>query len=467
MDTSLIPRTRIAIVGGGAAGTLVACELLSRDAPMDVDIYEARDEIGRGLAYSTRDDHHVVNVPAAKLSAVADEPDHLVRWLAANGHDSRDEAFPRRSVYGTYLRELFGERVAAAEECRVTHVQALVTSIRRDGEEVELRLRGRSERATYDHAVIALGNVSAPPAIDLPDDPRCFASPWQPGALDGAGLDEGASVLVVGTGLTAVDAALSLADAAPHTTLTMVSRNGQLPFAHLPGPLRAPWPSNEFPTDIADFGALHAAWDDHVARGLAAGHDWRDVVDGLRPKTQLVWRALDTDSQARFLRERRRDWEARRNRAAPEVGARLAALVDSGRLVVRAGGVANVTAASDGIYADVAGEAVRLGRLVSCTGPTADVRRTTNPLLRDLFDTGLATPDPHHLAVRTSADGELVRADESVDDRLLTLGWLRRGELWETLAIPEIRSQAKAIAQRLVQSAAPSSSRRGASAPTP
>lgn len=440
---------RVAIVGGGAAGTLVACELLLHDEPMVVDIFETRDEIGRGLAYSTDDDQHVVNVPTARMSAVAHDPDHLTRWLATNGLDARDEAFPRRSTYGRYIQELLAARSKAATRCRVTHVRALVTSIERAADMVEVRLDGRGERATYDHAVLALGNVDAAPALELPADARCFASPWAPGALARGELGRDASVLIIGTGLTAVDAALSLARELPAAKITMVSRNGQLPFAHLPGPLRAPWPSDTFPLDLADFDDLHRAWDDHLARGIAAGHDWRDVVDGLRPRTQQLWRALDTSGQSRFLRERRRDWEARRNRAAPDVGARLDELVAAGRLRVLAGSVDHVEATATGIRVGVAGEQVIVERLVSCTGPTADVTATTNPLLRDLLDTGLATPDTHRLAVRTSDDGELVRADGSVDDRLLTLGWMRRGELWETLAIPEIREQAQAIAARL------------------
>jgi len=39
----------------------------------------------------------------------------------------------------------------------------------------------------------------------------------------------------------------------------------------------------------------------------------------------------------------------------------------------------------------------------------------------------------------------------SAAGRLFTLGNLRRGELWETTAIPELRVQARAIAERLAR----------------
>jgi uncharacterized NAD(P)/FAD-binding protein YdhS len=272
---------RIAIIGGGAAGTIVARELTRTGAPLAIDLYERRDVAGPGLAYSTADPQHVVNVPAGKLSAVADEPDHLVRWLAAHGEDARPESFPQRRLFGRYLRDLL-------EECTVTIVHEEVTRLTVNG---AVEVTAGSETRSYDAAVVALGNVDAPPAVTLPNDARCFVSPWAPGALDAGSLPTDARVLIVGTGLTAVDAALSLADAGAR--IVMTSRNGRLPFAHLPGPLRTPAAHDEFRIDCATLDELIEQWEAHVARARAAGLDWRDAVDGIRPITQQLWRAID------------------------------------------------------------------------------------------------------------------------------------------------------------------------------
>ncbi len=54
-----------------------------------------------------------------------------------------------------------------------------------------------------------------------------------------------------------------------------------------------------------------------------------------------------------------------------------------------------------------------------------------------------ARPGPQGLGLATAPDGSVLGP---LADRLWTLGGLRRGDLWETTAIPEIRVQAKELA---------------------
>jgi uncharacterized NAD(P)/FAD-binding protein YdhS len=438
---------RIAIIGGGAAGTIVASELARRAIAATVHVYEPRADVGPGLAYSTTDPQHLVNVPAGRLSAVAGEPDHLLHWLEGERHEALPQTFVERRVYGRYLRELFADAQVRSDATRVGVRRARVRSLWSTGDGI--RVDTEEGTTEVDQVVLALGNVQAPPAVKLPADRRVFASPWDPGALRPAVALEDQAVLIVGTGLTAVDAALSLAIAAPGARLVMVSHNGQLPFAHLAGPLRSPAPHDSLPTDLHRIDDLVAAWSTHLSDRIDEGYDWRSVVDGIRPITQQLWRALDTPEQARFLREHRRAWEARRNRAAPRVGAHLEQLASSGRLEVVAGGVSDIRVTPDGIVARIGEHDSCFARVVSCTGPTSDVTHCSEPLLRQLFADGIAVPDPHKLAVTTDHDGRLVGANGSSNPHLWTLGWMRRGELWESLAIAEIRDQAARIAELL------------------
>jgi uncharacterized NAD(P)/FAD-binding protein YdhS len=89
--------------------------------------------------------------------------------------------------------------------------------------------------------------------------------------------------------------------------------------------------------------------------------------------------------------------------------------------------------------------------LVNATGPVFDVRRSPDPLLRALLRRGLATPGPLGLGLRTDDDGALLDASGRRSPHLYTLGALRRGELWETTAVPEIRAQAARIAAALTR----------------
>ena len=92
------PMRRIVIVGGGATGSIAAMNAL-RIAPegWEVCIVEKRSEIGRGLAYSTREPDHRLNVRASNMGVFADDPGHFTRWLTARGirTDDFDHPDPR------------------------------------------------------------------------------------------------------------------------------------------------------------------------------------------------------------------------------------------------------------------------------------------------------------------------------------------------------------------------------------
>ena len=75
------------------------------------------------------------------------------------------------------------------------------------------------------------------------------------------------------------------------------------------------------------------------------------------------------------------------------------------------------------------------------------LRDVRNDLVESLLAQGLARPDALGMGFATDRDGALLGAARGL---LFTLGTLRRGELWESTAIPELRSQASTLAQRLV-----------------
>ena len=78
---------RIAIVGGGATGALASLHL-ARVLGMrasEIVVIEPAEEIGRGLAYATTDPRHLLNVRVANMSALADQPSHLLNWLRSRG----------------------------------------------------------------------------------------------------------------------------------------------------------------------------------------------------------------------------------------------------------------------------------------------------------------------------------------------------------------------------------------------
>ncbi|HEY6569777.1 MAG TPA: FAD/NAD(P)-binding protein, partial [Candidatus Limnocylindrales bacterium] len=101
---------RVVIVGGGAAGAFVTTNLLrGGDRGLEVVVVEPRDELGLGVAYSTRDPWHRLNVPVGAMSAIHDDPDHFRRWAHLP-----PEAFARRVDYGRYVQGVLEEAVASS-----------------------------------------------------------------------------------------------------------------------------------------------------------------------------------------------------------------------------------------------------------------------------------------------------------------------------------------------------------------
>ena len=291
--------------------------------------------------------------------------------------------------------------------------------------------------------------------------PGSCADPWAPDAIDG--LRATGDVLLVGSGLTAVDVALSLRDIGHRGHIRMVSSHGLLPEAHAAGPL-SPVPPFVRPGDPGSrtvLGALVAA-----RAAAAEADDWRQVVDGIRPQTVALWRSLPAAEQRRFLRHLARRWDVRRHRMAPGVAAAVEEMQVSGRLSVERGRLSRLEVVGERIHASISsnGEQRRMDMdaVVLCIGPSADPRR--DPFLAALLDAGIVTRHPLGLGLAIDIDGRVLAPDGDAQQGLWAMGPLRKGAEWESTAVPEIRVHARDLAQAIVASNGARSDRPGAGA---
>jgi len=452
----------IAIVGGGASGTLTATQLLRRSAasgfPVRVTLIDQHGRHGLGVAYSTRHASHLLNAMAGQMSAIPDDPEHLVRWVNAAGRSFlppgsavvTDTTFLPRPVYGRYLLHVLSEAEQLAHP--VVRRTAQVVGIRRQGDGPAVRILLTDGHLDADVAVLATGNAPASLPFDVPPGNRVITDPWQPGALDCL-LAEPVprSVVIVGTGLTMVDLAVAIAAASPETVVHAVSRHGLLPRTHpgtIPPAHQALWLPVIFRT-TEPVGLVELMW--QVRSAIAAcPANWHYVMSALRPLVPGLWRRMPADDQRLFLRHLARYWEVHRHLVPPQTASRVTALRMTGRLTVHHGHVRAVTQAGDGlrVLVDTGRDTAELPAdwLVNSTGTTTDIVANPSPLLRDLFRTGLARPDPLRLGIDASIRGEVVDAAGTASDVLYTLGPPLRGLWYETTAIPEIREQAAALA---------------------
>ena len=406
----------IVIVGGGAAGILTAIHLLRRtSAPISVTVVEPREHLAEGVAYSTSDTEHLLNVPAAGMSAYGDEPRHFA--LLAQAADSD---FVARHHYSEYLRNELQQLSNDHPESSVRHVRDSARTI--STAPLGVATTGDSS-IRADVVVLALGNAAPtkPEWWSRIRSTKLIDDPWTPGALDA--VDDRDNVLCVGTGLTFVDVALTLSRRG--CRVTGVSRHGLLPRVHAPQSTLPPVPA-EFDSPAA------------VSRWIRTQPDWQTALTALRPRTQDVWHSFSSEQQASFLRHGRRYWDVHRHRMSVEVADKLHAARHSGLVEV------------------VRGDAERLATqstfdaIILCTGPDDAALLSTNPL-QGLGNEGHVCIGPHGIGIDTDpTTGQVRNRVGMAVQNMYAIGPLRRGTLWESTAIPEIRSEAEALALRVL-----------------
>lgn len=442
---------RITIVGAGFTGSTLATLLASEnDKTTEVCLVGVEETFARGVAYGETRPEHVLNVRAGHLGADPDNPGEFAEWLNL-GKQGR-EGFLPRLAYGEYL----SDRLQKAKDSagNLTLLRQEVIAINRLGDGFRVHLDDGSYFAS-DQVVLALGALPPQRLIGigprLARHPRYIAWPWQDDALDQ--IDSDARVLIVGTGLTMADVVASLVRRSYRGELVAISRHGLLPQSHRP----APGAPIELPPSV------HQALRNHDIRQLVAAirslshvvPDWRGAIDALRPHTQAFWRGLPTPERARFLRHVRSYWEVARHRVAPEVGELLSGLQASGQLKVRAARLLRA-----GLRANSAEALIRergqeqsqveqYDYVIRATGLDTDILRTTHPLASHLREAGLISADEHGLGVNTTDDFEVLDQHGDRVPGLYCLGPLLRGHLWEITAVPELRTAAKVLSQRL------------------
>lgn len=424
---------RVVVVGAGASGTLQALHLSRAGAA--VTLIERGERPGRGVAYGTRRPEHLLNVPARRMSAYADEIGHFSRWWAdRTDNAATEEDYAPRMVYGDYLTELL--------------LDAEIPVVR--GEAVDVAggavLLADGQRLVADAVVLAPGNF--PPAPLRGIDTEALGDIWVDDPWSGAlaGLGPNDVVFLVGTGLTAVDVALTLEATGFRGRIVALSRRGLAPRVH---GLREPMVAAREDLVPACIPMLRRV------RARSAEVGWRSAVQELRTVTQWLWREADMDQRRRFLRHLRPWWDVHRHKLAPAVGATIELMQAEARLAVAAGRLRSVTRVEGGaeivfrLRGQAGDEQLRAARVVNCTGPDMDIGRAGEPLLDALLASGAIRRDALGVGLDVDEECRAIGADGQTSGTLSVIGPVTRGTFWESVAVPDIRVQAARVAGRL------------------
>lgn len=453
---------KVAIIGGGAAAATLVSELLERRTPrpLHLDWYAGRADAGRGVAYGTPSDRHLLNVRAASMGMFVSKPGGFLEYAQALDANVKGSDFLPRRLYGDFLRSRVEDALKNAHTYGhdVNVVPFAADSLVPSSEGITIGYG--DEEAHADAAVLAIGSLPPRPLPGVEDaaiaSGRYVTDPW-PYLASAPADDRPLRVLVIGLGLTAVDVLLELSARWPRAHFTALSRHGKLPEPHLAAVSAPSGDGDELVESLRDDPNVRV-WLHKLRDAVAHADDWRTVIDGMRPHTQSLWRDLPQTERARFLRHARWAWERARHRMPPQVTASVVELEKAERLQRRRGRMRSVKLSMDGhlevVRALPGGNEVTepYDIVIQTVGLNTDTLRTEHRLMSQLVVDKLVAPDPLGLGLLAQTDGHLLDAAGKPRGNLFAIGSLLRGALWESTAIPEIRKQAQSVANMLVAS---------------
>ncbi|MCF5722692.1 FAD/NAD(P)-binding protein [Pseudomonas syringae] len=460
--TDSIRNADVLIIGGGLSGTMLAVQLLRQPGQRRILVIEPRAELGRGEAYSAVELGHTLNGNAARMSVDPDNADDLTQWLTdyigAGGWPESDqqhvpisELFPPRGIFGLYAQQRLAEAKALSAST-VEHVRGEVIDLQVDDRSTLLTLDdGQQLRGAF--AVLATGMFPAArtPQTESSGLNAAAVDPWDVAAM--TQIDPHATVLIIGSGLTMVDAVVSLEQAGHRGPIDIFSRHGLLPHVR------------RQPPSWVDF-----LGEDHRLRtplqllrevrrqcriAQAQGIDWQAPLDTVRAHIGRLWSQASEREKRQFVRHVRPWWESHHHRSPPLSAQLVARLHEEGRLRIQAASFKGLVPSDDGVTIRLRqrGEHAVTQRsgaaLINSSGIEYDWRRVARPLPQQLLKRGLIQPGPLALGIAADAGGAVVDAAGQVSRRLFAMGPPLRGLWWESTAVTDVAIQAKALALRL------------------
>lgn len=451
-------KRQIVIVGGGFSGTALAIQLLRQgDANLAITLIEPRADLAEGIAYSTQDPAHRINVPAARMQLSDAEKGEFDQWYRrqpAYLQDSEAQwqdgnVYPQRRQFAAYLREKLADTLQGAT-ASFRHIQDNAQAYR-----AGQLSTGQGLQIPVDQLVLAISHPAPQvPAVfqALSTDPGIIKDPWQNGVLQT--LDNQAKVAIIGTGLTMSDVVATLSRQGHRGAIHAISRRGLLPRTNLSG-------------DYEDYSLVANATPPITVRGwlrsirenvnIAAQQQlpWQLVLDDVRRRGQTIWQQLSTAEQRRFYRHLRPWWDVHRYRLAPQVAAVLEALLNAGQLQITAARLLRVRRVSEQLELTLGlrqggHKTLQVDKVIFTTGPAHQRLITSQPLLTSLQAQGLITADPLGVGIAVNAQSQALSHSGSAHADLFVVGPAARGRFGELMGLPQVAEHAEFVAKQLV-----------------
>ena len=456
---------RIGIIGAGFSGTMAAVNLVNRAClPFEIIIVDRERNFNKGVAYGTYSPNHLLNVPAGKMSAFPNRPDHFLDWAMENVpfdnslRDMVSKAFLPRQFYGRYLQDIWKGALKNAryKGIKITPLYAHVNDISVANSGISIQVG--NEWIALDICIIATGNHQPRhPKVTNSDCYRSsnyFRNPYDQGSVKNNKSD--LPIFILGNGLTMVDTVKGLKENGHCGKIISLSPNGFniLPHRH-PG-IIYPKLLHEIP-ESASLLQLLGLFNRHVKYVRRLGVSAEPVVDSLRERSSEIWQTFSDTEKQLFMARLKHLWNIARHRLPMHVHEEMYRLKQQGKLEVYSGRLLDIQ--EHGTYMEVVftnkidkkEKRLQVSKIINCTGPESDISRFEDHFLKKALEKGIIAQDRLQLGLNADIDTfRVIGTNGRTVENLYAIGPLLKGMLWESTAVNELREQAKKLAETII-----------------
>jgi uncharacterized NAD(P)/FAD-binding protein YdhS len=492
------PRS-IAIIGGGATGVSVLTQLItqfesvSTQIRLKIYLIETTSKIGPGLAYSTDNKHHILNMSAETMGIYPEKSGDFVEWLKesksyfSDHSEAINSQYLPRLLYGKYLENRFQLALDRAKknEISVELVNDEAIAVKTDHNRVLLDLRN-GRRIDADYLVLALGNLPPTVGQEMISKPGYVHCQWHnKDKLDRIPSRE--PVAILGSGLSAVDAVLSLITNGHKGKITLVSRNGWLPKVRsVPRlyerklltlrTLRLITKGGRLPLSLK-----HVEWLFQKEIELAEGRkiDWEAVFDltetGKVLKNDLlsargnvlawqnvlistetiindIWNMMSLGDQALFDKKYSTLWSVFRHPMPVKNAEKILGYLEGGQLEVR-GGLQKFAFKEDGdrFVFEFAESLLEASYLINTSGHGSQITKIQSQFIQNALNQGVITPQVFGGLNIDYHSNNVINGNNEILSHVYAVGSLTKGVRFYTNSIDQNASCAKEIARSILE----------------
>lgn len=418
----------ILLIGLGATGTLVLKQLSSQTEHSVWAVESHRDQLFRGVAYAQKFNRCPLNVQAKSMAMIGESDLDFVQWLQRKRHPYGADDFVPRSIYGDYLEE-WGLQVVNSMGSRFNLVVSTVSDLKPTKSGVYAVIDGLTH--VFDCVILATGNQQPARLPGVAKTvPGYFQSSWD---IDWNTFPQNGKVVVVGSGLSAIDVLIEANGRGFKGEFLVVSRHGRWPTTFSIAPIShdLEWPEDRSLNSIMRWFAVN----------YKLGVPVESMVHLLRTHFQMLWKGWTYAEQDFFLKRLKHRWDALRHRIPPESASLLKWYKATKRLRVIPGEIDDVEYHQGQLRVLIKRKNGTLAvqtafAMVNATGPAV---KPSGAWLRWL-EQGWLTWHPNGLGPQLHGLHPVSKQGE-VHQRIFVVGPPQRAELWETTAIREIKVQ--------------------------